>query len=266
MEKRTYIPKKKSLGQHFLTNPRIAARIAEAAALTKNDTVLEVGPGGGILTRELLLRSSRVIAVEKDRRLIDTLAETFKQEIAEKKLLLLYGDALLVDLSSLPLPRGYQVIANIPYYITGALIRKLLTTNNQPQKIILLVQKEVAERIVRSKKESLLSLSVKVYGTPKIIGRVRAGSFNPPPRVDSAILSIEHISRKKLGTVLEKCFFELVRQGFAHKRKLLMGNLGALASREELEVAFRNADIPKNARAEDVLLQKWLMLAKNLKS
>jgi 16S rRNA (adenine1518-N6/adenine1519-N6)-dimethyltransferase len=268
--------KKKSLGQHFLSSTRIASNIAEAAALTKNDTVLEVGPGTGILTRELLARAGRVIAIEKDDRLIAPLSKEFHQDIERGTLLLLHDDILETDLSRLPLAQGgYSVVANIPYYITGTVIRLFLEAPTFPKRMVLLLQKEVAERIVAKKqkpfgsalgKESLLSLSVKAYGKPAIIRVVKRGSFSPPPTVDSAILLIDKISKNNFSDVSETTFFNLLRGGFAHKRKRLLGNLKGYAPEKCLREAFLMLSLPDTVRAEDVSLSTWFGLATLLKN
>ena len=263
--------KKKSLGQHFLTSPAIASRIAESAALSRRDSVLEIGPGEGMLTRELLARAGKVVALEKDRRLIATLAKTFQPDIAAGRLRLVEGDALAADFRALGLPSGFKVVANIPYYITGSLLRKLLTAGNaQPTTMVLLVQKEVAERIVAKKKkpldsargkESLLSLSVKAYGIPNLVGVVKRGSFSPPPKVDSAILGIFDISRRNFRRLPDRRFFGVLRAGFAHKRKFLAANLAPAFGKERVADAFQALSLPKTARAEDISLPEWLALA-----
>lgn len=262
---------KKSLGQHFLTNTNIVSSIVDAGEVSELDTVLEIGPGKGILTAELLKRDAKVVAVEKDAELIPFLEEKFKKEVANNRLVLINDDILTFQT-----PDSYKLIANIPYYITGAIIRKFLTTEHQPLKMVLLVQKEVAERIVaRDKKESLLSISVKAYGTPKYVKTVKAGSFTPPPKVDSAILVIDDISRDffnparfNLDTSVkvepcrtEKRFFEVLHAGFAHKRKQLFGNLRAVFDEKFLEERLKRCGIPKNARAEDLSLDDWKNLA-----
>ena len=185
---------KKSLGQNFLTSQSVVDKIVETANLNPKDVVLEVGPGKGVLTQALLEKAGKVIAVEKDDALIYLLKEKFAQEIKEEKLVLVRGDILKFDFEERGLKKSnYKIVANIPYYITGEFLRSVLSSDIQPSQMVLLVQKEVAERIARSKKESILSLSIKVYGEPKYIQIVKAGSFNPAPKVDSAILSIENL-------------------------------------------------------------------------
>jgi 16S rRNA (adenine1518-N6/adenine1519-N6)-dimethyltransferase len=201
-----------------------------------------------------------VVAVEKDHRLIPLLREKFSGQPLE----VIEGDALTVDVSKIFKPdERYTLAGNIPYYITGALFKKFLSAEHQPTRLIFLVQKEVAERIARSKKESILSLSVKAYGTPRYIKTVPAGAFSPPPEVDSAILAVENISRENFATAAHEArFFELVRAGFAHKRKLLGSNLAPLLGTEHSDI-LKNVGMLPNVRAEDVPLSAWLELAKN---
>jgi 16S rRNA (adenine1518-N6/adenine1519-N6)-dimethyltransferase len=252
--------KKKSLGQHFLHNPYYLSLIADTASIKKGEVVLEVGPGEGALTRELLKRGAKVVAVEKDARLIPILKEIFAEEIKTKKLILHEGDALELSATRLKLGREYKVVANIPYYITGLLIRKFLSEKNPASTLVLLVQKEVAQRIAREPKESILSLSVKAYGEPKYVKTVPRGAFNPPPQVDSAILLVSNVSRKYFTRKdSEEKFFSLVKTGFGQKRKLLKKNLSALLG-ERVDELFAQVGIAPNARAEDVPLKKWLAL------
>lgn len=242
---------KKSLGQNFLMHARIAERIADVAKLTPDAVVLEIGPGTGMLTRPLLERAGKVVAIEADYELFEKLQTDFANEIALGKLKLIHGDIRSFDISSLP--EKYALVANIPYYLTGEIFRMFLETENQPGSMTLLVQKEVAERIARSKKESILSLSVKAYGTPHYEFTVPRGAFKPAPKVDSAVLTVRDISRKNFSShEQEKRFFELIRAGFAHKRKFVRNNLS--------DAGLPTGDIPKKARAEDVPLSDWLAL------
>ena len=184
------------------------------------------------------------------------LKETFVAEIKAKKLRIIEGDAREHGPNTIYKKGAYVVAANIPYYITGELIRASLTANNPPLRMALLVQKEVAERIARSKKESILSLSVKVFGTPRYVTTVKRGNFTPPPKVDSAILSITDISRKHFKALSEKKFFDLLHVGFGQKRKSLAGNLKRAFKKEFA--------LDKNIRAEDVSLATWLALARDV--
>jgi 16S rRNA (adenine1518-N6/adenine1519-N6)-dimethyltransferase len=252
---------KKSLGQNFLNSPKALRQIIEASHLTLNDVVLEVGPGKGALTEKLLETGATVLAVEKDRKLIPYLEEKFAIYIKSKKFKLVEADILEYSLPKNI--QSYKLVANIPYYITGAIIRKFLDADKQPTHMTLLVQKEVAERMVaRDKKESLLSLAVKAYGTPKIIGVVPRGAFAPAPSVDSAIIAIETISRKNFKNKKhETNFFELIHKGFAHKRKTLWHNLDTMST-EERESFFEKNSLDKKVRAEDIAIEKWLEISK----
>lgn len=251
---------KKSLGQNFLMHQQTADRIADAAGVA-GKTVLEIGPGTGMLTRSLLARAARVIAVEADDELIPRLTEEFADAIREGKLSVIHADIREFDPGTIEGP--YMLAANIPYYITGEIIRQFLTASHKPASMTLLVQKEVAVRVAREKKESLLSLSVKAYGTPIYEFTVPKGAFKPAPKVDSAVLSIRHI-RSSWSSREESRFFEVIRAGFAHKRKLLAKNLEAVASRESVVAAFTALSIPEKARAEDLTLPMWRELAAQL--
>jgi|CXWL01.1.fsa_nt_gi 16S rRNA (adenine1518-N6/adenine1519-N6)-dimethyltransferase len=252
---------KKSLGQNFLMHQATAERIAASAKLKPKDTVLEIGPGTGKLTRALLPLVSSVIAIEKDDALTKQLGEVFSKDIKNKKLTLLHED---VRAFSYTKKTPYHIVANIPYYITGEIIRQFLTAKNKPRSMTLLVQKEVAERIARSKKESLLSLSVKVFGTPTYVFTVSRGSFVPAPNVDSAVLHISDIQNPFASHKEEERFFTLLHSGFAHKRKLLVKNLQNIAEQKKLLQAFTASNMEEKARAEDVPLSAWKKLAKEL--
>jgi len=248
---------KKSLGQNFLMHARIAERIADTAKLMPDSVVFEIGPGTGMLTRPLLERAGKIIAIEADKELFEKLQTDFAHEIAKGRLKLMHGDIRTFDISTLP--KGYTLAANIPYYLTGEIFRMFLEAENQPSAMTLLVQKEVAERVARSRKESILSLSVKAYGTPKYEFTVPRGAFRPAPKVDSAVLTIRDISRKNFSTkAQEEKFFALIHAGFAHKRKFVRKNL--TDARLSSEKALRVAGVPEGARAEDLHLSDWLAL------
>lgn len=256
------------LGQHFLTGAWAARRLVEAAAIQTDDTVLEIGPGTGALTRELLATGAHIVAVEKDQALVANLQEQFAAEITSGHLELVADDIRNFKPSSSKLEaRSYVLAANIPYYITGEIIRKFLTEKNQPHTIALLVQKEVADRIVaRGGKESILSLSVKVYGTPKIVAKVSRGNFSPPPSVDSAILVVERISRRFFLDVSEQHFFSVVKRGFSSKRKKLLKNLASSFELQAARNAFAACTISEDVRAEDVSLLEWKCIARDLEA
>jgi len=257
---------KKSLGQNFLKSKKIVSDIIDVGDIHADDIILEIGPGKGILTEKLLFFASKVIAVEKDRELVEFLKEKFKTEIEKGKLDLIEKDILDFDPELLRFYKTpYKLIANIPYNITGAIFKKFLQTKNQPEKMVLLIQKEVAERIIaRDKKESILSISVKTYGKPKIIKKVGAGNFSPKPKVDSAVLLIDDISKKNLENIDEKIFFEILKTGFAHKRKLLIKNLSVLKpdAQTNWEDVFEKCGINTKSRPENLTMENWLCFAK----
>lgn len=284
---------KKSLGQNFLHAPHIvgamihAARVQEAA---KDGTVvLEVGPGKGVLTEDLLATGVKVVAIEKDDRAIPFLQEKFPSQIFSGQLELIHGDILdagkIGQLSFFKNAENvkYIVVANIPYYITGELLRMFLEktggVDKQPERMVLMVQKEVADRIVTrgdngklDGKESILSISVKAFGEPKYVVTVPARNFRPEPNVDSAVILIDNISTRFFDNMalnmgipgradgtgeLVGDFFKLVKTGFAHKRKVLIGNLSEIAPRETLEKVWITCGLDVKVRAEEISLENW---------
>jgi len=259
------IKAKKSLGQNFLKSTQIIGEIIKTADLKIDDVVLEVGPGEGVLTEKLLEEAKRVVAIEKDQRLIGFLEKKFKKFVENKQLTLVYGDILKIknsDLFKNYKIKNYKIIANIPYYITGQFLRKFLSTDFQPNKVVIMLQKEVAQRIT-SQKESILSLSVKAYGKPKYIITVKAENFSPQPKIDSAILLIDDISKDFFKNIDEKYFFQIVKIGFSSKRKMLKKNLSFIP-KNELTQIFTKLKIPLKIRSEDLSLQEWGNLTKSI--
>ncbi len=249
---------KKYLGQHFLRSDPALKAIADAGEVGRQDVVLEIGPGEGALTLKLLQKAGKVFAVEKDIQLVAMLQEKFSTEINNGELEVLHTDIRNFDPAKEFTDKEYKLIANIPYYITGEILRMFLETKKQPEKMVLLIQKEVAQRIMaRDGKESILSISIKAYGTPKIIKTVKAGSFHPAPKVDSAILAIEKISKDKFHAagVSEKSFFEVVKKGFSSKRKKLSSNMD-VGKEKWTEIAGK-LKIREDIRAENVSLEEW---------
>jgi 16S rRNA (adenine1518-N6/adenine1519-N6)-dimethyltransferase len=256
---------KKSLGQNFLNSDYVPKKMCDALPLSIGETVLEIGPGTGALTKELLARGMFVIAIETDERAVVILQETFAEEIKRGQLTLHQLDARSIPLTALGLQDGkYAVVANIPYYLSGLLFRQLLETDCQPHSLVFLVQKEVAVRIARDKKESLLSLSVKAFGNPTYICTISSSHFTPPPKIDSAILAISGINRAHFETFSQKDFFILLHLGFGQKRKQLLGNLSASYSRDELSKLFTDLGLTQTVRAEDIPLKTWLAMAAQL--
>lgn len=257
---------KKSLGQNFLNSERVISKITETIEGTIKDTVLEIGPGLGALTEKFLTLPGKVVAIEKDRELFEILTEKFEKEIKNKKLLLINKDIIDFDPKELKKSgsKDYIIAANIPYNITGLIIRKFLSEDFQPKKMILLIQNEVATRILaRDGKESLLSISVKVYGIPKLVTKVARGNFNPVPRVDSAVIKVENISRDKfINKQFEELFFKIIHAGFAHKRKMLIKNLldAQLGERNLFEKIFSERKLPSTVRSEELTIDDWIFI------
>lgn len=263
------ITAKKRLGQHFLKSQSALTKIRDAGSITREDTVLEIGPGTGTLTELLVASAKKVIAIEKDRDLIPVLEEKFAKEIDSGLLQLIEADIMNFDPCILAEELGvkaYKLVANIPYYITGAIIEKFLSTAHQPETIVILIQKEVAERILaRDHKESILSIAVKAYGVPKIIAKVPPGSFVPPPTVDSAILSIEGITRNFFADTDEAMFFAVMKSVFGKKRKQIGGSLSEfLGDKEKALAALAKAGIDAKTRPEDIALITWKTLVNSL--
>lgn len=256
---------KKSLGQHFLNSDYVPKKMCDAAALEVGDIVLEIGPGTGVLTREILNRGAKVIAIEADIRAITTLQENFATELASQNLIIHHHDARTLDLVEFGLKQGsFKVVSNIPYYLSGFLFRTILESSCQPSTLVFLIQKEVAERIARDKKESLLSLSIEVFGEPTYICTVKRGHFTPPPKIDSAIVAINNINHDKFTTFTPDLFFKIIHLGFAQKRKQLLGNLAKEFEREYLCKIFEELKLPLDLRAEDVELNTWIKLINKL--
>lgn len=253
---------KQQLGQNFLMHQKTADRIAASAGFPQGARVVEIGPGTGMLTRSLIGEGAKVTAIETDSELIPGLLESFSEERASGAFTLIEGDIRTFDLGTIEPP--YYVVANIPYYITGEIIRLLLTTENKPVSITLLVQKEVAVRVTRSEKESLLSLSVKAYGTPKYLFTVPRGAFRPSPNVDSAVLQVQDIHTLFGNSREEAFFFEVLHAGFGHKRKKLRKNLEVVATPEQVQSAFSACSLDENVRSEDISLPVWRALVEIL--
>lgn len=251
---------KKELGQHWLRDRGILAAIADDADITTDDTVLEIGPGLGTLTSELLRRAGRVVAVEYDA----DLARKLPGQFPGKNLKVIHDDILQYDLSVLP--SGYAVVANVPYYITSKIVEKLVTASNKPRVAVLLVQKEVAERIAAGKGEmSLLALSAQIYAAARLGVDVPREYFTPPPKVDSQVVVLEMRSVPLVDPIDEKAFWRVARAGFANKRKKLRSSIaaGLAISKPAAEELLRHAAINPDARAEDLSIEDWLRLARD---
>jgi 16S rRNA (adenine1518-N6/adenine1519-N6)-dimethyltransferase len=248
---------KKSLGQNFLTSENILEAIVQASGVKPEETVLEIGPGIGSLTRHLAVNARRVVAVELDANLIPVLEDILTPY---NNVEIVHGDILKVDLPHLLGDAPYLVVANIPYYITSAVIRRCLENPTKPQKMILTVQKEVARRICQQPGDlSLLALSVQVYGQPKILFDIPAGAFYPPPNVDSSVLCINLYDQPLIAQQDLEQFFRWIKAGFSQKRKKLRNSLSAGLSMTtiEIEQIFAAANIDPQRRAETLSIEEW---------
>lgn len=262
---------KKSMGQNFLKSQEALRTMCSAGDVNDQDIILEIGPGKGALTEKLLEKAKCVIAIEKDNELFEFLELKFSNEIKNEKLILINGDILDLDPKNYNLKKGeYKIIANIPYNITGSIFKKFLSCDNQPERMILLVQKEVADRIVaRDGKESILSLSVKVYGTPRYVMKVHKRFFSPSPKVDSAIIAITNISKDNFNkNMKEERFFHIIKTAFSHKRKILRKNLEGLpffeVGLQKIDRVFKDLNIDLKSRAEDIQIEKWIEIYNKL--
>lgn len=253
---------KKHLGQNFLKSKKAIQTMVNIADINSNDVVVEIGPGKGALTDPLVKLSGKVIAFEKDVDLIPILQEKFSNylnfNVYEKDILEFNTESLKEN------KKGYKVVANIPYYITGAILKHFLESKYQPKSMTLLVQKEVAERIIaRDKKESILSISVKAYGIPEYVMKVSRNYFSPAPKVDSAILHISNISKDFFKNFNEEDFFFVVKKAFQFKRKNIYNNLKDSFS-NTISV-LDDLNIKKTDRAEDLGLEIFAELTKRLR-
>ncbi|MBI4266947.1 MAG: ribosomal RNA small subunit methyltransferase A [Chloroflexi bacterium] len=255
---------RKGLAQHFLVDDKVLHLITSAAELSPDDTVIEVGPGLGVLTRELAKQSGRVIAIELD----DRLAANLKPALALfKNVTIINDDVLKIDIAALLRGQGvtarYKVVANLPYYITSPVLRHFLEAPVKPQIMVVMVQKEVARSIAAEPgQRSVLSISVQFYGKPRIISYVPAKAFYPVPEVDSAVLRIDLYAEPPVAVTDADSFFELVRGGFAAPRKQLINSLAQGLGRDKAEalVLLDKAGIDPRRRAETLTLEEWAKL------
>jgi len=257
---------RKGLGQHFLIDGEVLQQIISAAELNPGDTIMEIGPGMGILTRELARRAGRVIAVELDSKLAEILKHTMASftntTIINEDILQIEPADLLKEQESIDSPYSYKVVANLPYYITSPVLRHFLEASVKPQIMVVMVQKEVAEAIAAEPGQmSLLSISVQFYGEPRIISHVPAECFYPAPEVDSAILRIE-LYHQPAVAVDEGSFFELVRAGFSASRKQICNSLaqGLELPKAEVLSLLEETEIAPQRRAETLTLKEWAQL------
>lgn len=263
---------RKGLGQNFLVDPYHLAHITAAADLSPADTVLEIGPGPGALTRRLAESAGRVIAVELDPNMVNLLTHELGHYA---NLTVIHADILQTDIQTLfatHLPDyqtdkfTYKVVANLPYYITSAVLRHLLESALRPQRIVVTVQKEVAHRIVAQPGQmSVLAVSVQFYGQPVLAHHIPAGAFYPPPKVDSAVIQIDTFAKPAIAVTDTDHFFDVVKAGFGQKRKQLKNSLsaGLRLPAAQVVAVMQNAGINPARRAETLNLPEWASLAES---
>ncbi len=247
----------KSLGQHWLRDRDTLAHIADCAEIGKDDVVLEIGPGLGTLTSELLRRAKKVIAVEFD----GELARKLPAQFPGKNLEVINQDILKFDLSKLPV--NYKVVANVPYYITSKIVKMLMTSIDRPKITVLLVQKEVAKRLAADAGDmSILAISAQVFADVTLGDVVGAKLFTPPPKVDSQVVILKTREISMLNDTKEQDFFRVVKAGFSAKRKMLRSSLsgGLNVSKQKAEEILASANINPNSRAEELEIADWLRL------
>ena len=247
----------KALGQHWLRDRDILSVIADEADLSKDDTVLEIGPGLGTLTSELLRRAGKVVAVAWDADLARKLPGQFPGTSLE----VVNEDILSFELTTLP--KGYKAVANVPYYITSKIVRALMTSSNRPNVAVLLVQKEVAERIAADPGDmSILAIAAQVYTEASLGIEVPKEYFTPPPKVDSQVIVLRTRGEPLVLPEDEKRFFRLVKAGFSAKRKKLRSSLagGLSIDKQEVETILDAVGISPDARAEDLSIEDWRRL------
>ncbi len=250
----------KGLGQNFLTDDGVLAEIVQAAGIDKTSVVLEIGPGLGSLTRRLAAEASQVIAVELDRKMIPVLNETLAPF---SNVAIVQSDILAYDPGDAFAGESYCVVANIPYYITSAVIRHLLELRTRPDRISLTIQKEVAERICAEPGDfSLLSLSVRIYGEPRCMMTIGKEAFYPVPKIDSALVRIDLYDEPLIPRNNADAFFKLIKAGFGQKRKTLRNALtsGLALDKTAIENALSEAEIDPKRRAETLTIDEWKQL------
>ena len=251
----------KGLGQNFLQDPLALEKIISAAEIQPMDSVLEIGPGLGSLTRYLAISAKEVVAVELDKNLLPPLKAILSPY---QNIRLIHGDILKLSPKDLNLENDYIVVANIPYYITSAVIRHLLESELKPRRIVLTVQKEVAQRICAEPGDmSLLALSVQIYGKPRVAANISANAFFPAPKVDSAVLIVDIYSSPRIREELLNTFFKLIKAGFSQKRKTLRNSLssGLHISPTDAADLLTRVYIDPQRRAETLSIEEWEKLS-----
>ena len=249
----------KRLGQNFLIDKNVVKKVIKAAELHSKDIVLEIGPGIGALTKEIAKKAGKVTAVEKDPRMVETLRENLK---GFKDIEIINKDILKYNFQ---FSKKYKIVANLPFYITAPVIRKFLESKYPPEEMVLIVQKEVAQRICsKPPKMNILAVSVQFYAKPKIISYISKKSFWPCPKVDSAIIKI--VPKKKFKDIDIDLFFKIVKAGFSHPRKQLANNLSKMLKLDKKEISslLLKNDVQPTQRAETLTINNWIQLIKML--
>lgn len=256
----------KLMGQHFLIDENVLAKIIRSSSIRADETILEIGPGLGALTFELAKRAGRVIAVEKDERLCQRLKEEIQKRGAGN-IELIRGDILKLSEDLFARISPYKVVANIPYYLTARLLRKLLAEVSSPVEIILTVQKEVAERIAaKPPRMNLLALAAQAYGAPKVLFSISRNAFAPAPNVESAALAVKNISRRNFSNESEeKMFFKIARAAFQKKRKTLANSLRDIHGPKNIREALAKLGKSESARPEELSLKDWITFTRLIK-
>lgn len=258
------IQPKKSLGQNFMHDPNMLDKIIATAGVTNQDTVLEIGPGTGTLTARLALVARQVVAVEVDERMYDILFDQFERA---SNIRLVLQDILKTDLAALMGDQPYVVVANVPYYITSAILQHLFESKRPPQRATIVMQYEVAERIIAKPESgdmSLLAVSVQFYGQPRLMSRLNKALFWPRPEVDSALLRIDMYDKYPVDVPSAKDFFRVAKAGFSQKRKQLRNSVsaGLHMSSPQADTYLRAASIDPQRRAETMSLEEWAALTR----
>jgi len=270
--KRREIKPEKYLGQHFILSKKALARMVSAAEIEKNDTIIEIGPGLGTLTQELAKiphpfskgGGPKIIAIEKDPKMISILKETLA---GYKNIKIVQADARGDKLGIKIAKNKYKIVANLPYNVATFLIRQWLELKNSPKLMVLMIQKEVAQRMTAKPPHmNLLAVSTQFLAITKVVDYVPAKAFWPKPKVDSAIIKI--VPKKRPPQKTRRAFFAVVKAGFSQPRKQLIGNLTKKLKtpREKLMEIFKNLNISERARAENLSLEQWILLAKEIEN
>jgi len=253
----------KRLGQNFLVDINVVRKVVKSANLQPEDVVVEIGPGIGILTQQIAKKAKQVVGVEKDPKMIEILRETLRDY---KNIRIVNADILKINIANyLTATTNYKVVANLPYYIVSPIIRKFLRNKYPPKEMILIAQKEVAQRICsKPPKMNLLAVSIQLFSKVEIVSYISRKSFFPQPKVDAAIIKIKPSAKKPIKIAGDDLFFEIVEAGFSHPRKQLLNNLvkKLKLNREQVYMWLSKNNISPSQRAETLTVDDWVFLTK----